>query len=67
MKTWFCGDTQCWVDKNNGKIIPSSWYVKFPFKPKTFYIDVIETEDGSFIKDQKQLNKVKKYYKEPKI
>jgi hypothetical protein len=53
---------------SNGEKIRSSQYVKsFPFEPKTFYIDVIETEiapdDWKFnIKDEEQLNKVFEYY-----
>jgi hypothetical protein len=30
-----------YVDDKNFELIGSSQYVKFPFKPKTFYIDVI--------------------------
>ena len=44
--------------------------IKIPFKPKTFYIDVIEYEIApddweSYIKDEKQLNEVWKYYEKP--
>lgn len=52
----------------NGEKIRSSHYVKdFPFEPKTFVIDVDETEvkpdDWEFnIKDAKQLEEVFKYY-----
>lgn len=48
--------------------IKSSQNVKIPFVPKTFYIDVIEKEVAPddydfYIKDEKQLNEVWKYYK----
>lgn len=52
----------------DGSKIYSRNYVKsFPFKPKTFYIDVIEMEVAKddwvyCIKEPKQLNKVFKYY-----
>lgn len=65
----------------NGLKIGSSQYIKeFPFEPKTFYINVIETEwadkeqtkqkNGggwwtSIIKDETQLNDVFEYYKTP--
>lgn len=67
------------VSLGNGKTIGSSQQIKgFPFKPKTFYIDVLETEWAdkdekvkkvgggwwtSIIKDEKQLKEVFKYYK----
>lgn len=66
------------VDLKNGKTIGSSQEIKgFPFKPKTFYIDVIETEWAdkeettkkkgggwwtSVVKDEKQLKEVAEYY-----
>jgi len=68
------------VKTKDGKKISSFQYIKkFPFEPKTFVIDVIETEwekqkDGklikkegggwwtSVVKDEKQLDKVWKYY-----
>jgi len=31
-----------YIDSNNFELISSSQYVNFPFKPKTFYIDVIK-------------------------
>lgn len=52
----------------DGSRIPSRQYVKsFPFKPKTFYIDVIEKEVAKddwefYIKDERQLKSVFKYY-----
>lgn len=65
----------------NGLKIGSSQYIKeFPFEPKTFYVNVIETEwtdkeqtkqkNGggwwtSIIKDETQLNDVFEYYKTP--
>jgi len=50
--------------------IKSSQNIKIPFTPKTFYIDVIETEIAkddydSFIKDESQLKEVWKYYEKP--
>ena len=69
------------VEPINGLKIGSSQYIKeFPFEPKTFYINVIETEwadkeqtkqeNGggwwtSVIKDETQLNDVFEYYKTP--
>lgn len=56
------------VKLQDGTNIGSPQYIKdFPFKPKTFYIDVISTETKkdwweSRIKDEKQLNKVFNYY-----
>lgn len=63
----------------NGETIGSTQFIKsFPFTPKTFYIDVVETEwadkeekvkkEGggwwtSIVKDEKQLQAVWKYYK----
>jgi hypothetical protein len=51
--------------------ISSSQYIKeFPFTPKTFYVDVIDTEIAkddweSHIKDEEQLKPVKEYYDFP--
>lgn len=50
-----------------GNRISSGQFVKLPFVPKTFYVDVIEKEiapdDWEFyIKDEKQLDEVFKYY-----
>jgi hypothetical protein len=66
------------VSLKNGKKIGSSQKIKgFPFKPKTFHIDVIETEwadkkesvkkEGggwwtSVVKDEEQLKEVAEYY-----
>jgi hypothetical protein len=66
------------VTLKDGSIIRSRQYIKsFPFTPKTFYIDVIETEWAdenkteekagggwwtSVVKDEKQLKAVWKYY-----
>ena len=66
------------VELNDGSIIGSRQFIKeFPFKPKTFYIDVIETEWAdknetekkqgggwwtSVIKNENQLKPVFKYY-----
>jgi hypothetical protein len=50
---------------SSGKTITSSQTIKsFPFIPKTFYIDVINTENGFCIKNEKQLEKVFEYYDE---
>lgn len=48
--------------------ISSCQYIKFPFLPKTFYIDVVgkEVKEGGWerhIKDKKQLKDVFDYYK----
>jgi len=66
------------VRLSDGTFVGSSQNIKsFPFRPKTFYIDVIDTEwadkeglvkkDGvgwwtSVIKDESQLDKVWEYY-----
>lgn len=63
---------------HNGEVIGSTQYIKeFPFKPKTFYVDVIDyrwadkdetvlDENGDWwthsIKDETQLDEVFKYY-----
>jgi hypothetical protein len=52
----------------DGSIIGSVQYIKkFPFTPKTFYIDIIEEEVAKddwvfYVKNEKQLEKVWKYY-----
>lgn len=51
----------------NGTRIRSSQYIKYPFIPKTFYIDVIEKKVAPddfkcYIKDETQLEEVWKYY-----
>lgn len=53
--------------KDGSKIYSRQYIKAFPFKPKTFYIDVIEKEvakdDFVFhIKDERQLKKVFNYY-----
>ncbi len=65
------------VELKNGNTIESRQFIKLPFKPKTFYIDVIETEWAdkdekvkkvgggwwtSVVKDEKQLEEVFEYY-----
>ena len=65
------------VKFENGDTLRSRQYIKFPFKPKSFYIDVIETEwadaeqteklnGGGWwtyvLKDESQLEEVFKYY-----
>jgi len=65
------------VKLKDGNTIVSRQFIKFPFKPKTFYIDVIETEWAdkdekvkkagggwwtSVVKDESQLVEVFKYY-----
>jgi hypothetical protein len=68
------------VELPNGEILGSRQFIKLPFKPKTFYIDVIETEWAdknetvekagggwwtSNIKDMSQLDEVFDYYEKP--
>ena len=65
------------VKLKNGDTIKSSQFIKLPFTPKTFYIDVIETEWAdktetiekqgggwwtSVVKDETQLKEVFEYY-----
>lgn len=62
----------CYFSNNvimpDGTKLRSKQYIKkFPFKPKTFYIDIIEEEVAKddwefYIKDEKQLKAVWKYY-----
>ncbi|MFA5153259.1 MAG: hypothetical protein WC554_11915 [Clostridia bacterium] len=68
---WKTEDGHTWsgsaIDKNGNKIQSRQFIKKFPFTPKTFYIDVIEKEitknDWEFyIKDENQLKAVWKYY-----
>lgn len=57
----------------NGKKVQSRQFVKsFPFEPKTFTIDIVEKEvkkdDFEFyVKDEKQLEEVWKYYRKKDI
>lgn len=47
--------------------VQSRQYIKFPFYPKDFYIDVIRDEEGNYtIKDREQLLPVFEYYEEYK-
>ena len=70
------------VEFKDGRTISSRQYISFPFIPKTFYIDVIETEwadkeetiekEGggwwtSVIKDESQLVEVWNYYEKLEI
>ena len=54
------------LEKETG--VKSRQYIKYPFMPKTFYIDVIdeETEPGHWetkkLKDPSQLDEVREYY-----
>lgn len=65
------------IELESGGTIGSRQYIKLPFKPKTFYIDVIETEWAdktetvkkqgggwwtSIVKDESQLKEVFEYY-----
>lgn len=72
-----CCFTGSSIELKDGSTISSRQFIKLPFTPKTFYIDVIETEwadkdetvekEGggwwtSVVKDEKQLNEVFEYY-----
>lgn len=65
------------VKLKDGSVLKSRQFIKLPFNPKTFYIDVIETEwadkeetvkkEGggwwtSVVKDESQLKEIFKYY-----
>jgi len=57
------------VKLKDGSKITSSQYLRLPFTPKTFYVDVIETLDyngegwyNSVVKDETQLEEVFNYY-----
>jgi hypothetical protein len=55
------------LSKNSKKHIGSLQYIKkLPFKPKTFVLDCIDTEERSYLKDPSQLDKVWKVYEKPK-
>ena len=60
---WKCKYDEC-TTTFSGKVagIYSRQTVKFPFTPKTFYIDCYEKDDEYFITDEKQLEEVWKYY-----
>jgi hypothetical protein len=46
-----------------GKRISNSHYIKpLPFYPKSFYIDIVDEEDGSYVIKQSQLKEVFEYY-----
>lgn len=54
------------IDKT-GRTVKSHQYIRFPFTPKTFYVDVIEKKTGKggfefYIKDMNQLKAVTEYY-----
>jgi hypothetical protein len=62
-----CGWSGSAIDKDGNKILSRQFIKKFPFTPKTFYIDVIEKENTKddwdfYIKDESQLKPVFKYY-----
>lgn len=46
----------------DGKQYGSRQYIKLPFEPRRFYVDVIEVDDDYVIKDVKQLEEVFDYY-----
>lgn len=52
--------------KNGDKISSAQYIKKFPFEPKTFYIDVIENDSEILIKNEKQLEKVWNFYNKKK-
>ena len=68
--TWKTQTGSTW--SGNAENVKSRQYIKsFPFKPKTFYIDVIEEETSKdnwvfHIKDREQLKEVFDYYDEYK-
>lgn len=64
----FWASKEDYLTGDKSKMIRCAHYVKsFPFKPKTFYIDVIEEEVEKdnwemYLKDPRQLEKVFRYY-----
>lgn len=47
------------VKDKNGNNVSSKQYIKFPFTPKTYYLDVVEDENGDhIIKDMDALREV---------
>lgn len=52
------------VKLHNGGVLTSKQYIKFPFKPKTFYIDVYDLKEETRVKDERQLVKLREYYPE---
>ena len=47
---------------SDGETISSRQYIKLPFEPRRFYIDVVEVDEVNMIKDPKQLEEVFDYY-----
>jgi len=47
---------------NKNESITSKQTIKIPFTPKTFYVNVIEIDDESRIKDESQLKEIWSYY-----
>lgn len=50
------------VFTEDGTVIQSWQFVRFPFVPKTFYIDVYEKEGKTFVRDESKLDEVFGYY-----
>ncbi len=67
---WESGKDRTYIGSaidSEGNNVLSRQYVKLPFTPKTFYVDVIEKEIGKedyehYIKDESQLEEVFEYY-----
>ena len=53
------------VRKQNGEIITSRQFFKMPCTPKTFYVDVVEIDGNSIVKDESQLDAVFDFYELP--
>ena len=77
-KVWYL-DAIVWKDEkgltwsgsaqlpNGEKVFTRQFIRKFPFEPKTFYVDIeVKKDDWEFyVKDEKQLEEVFSYYKSP--
>lgn len=53
------------IKNSKNENLSSKQYIKLPFEPKSFYVDVIERNDEYYIKDEKQLKPVWEYYEIP--
>lgn len=70
-------DAIIWVDEKNDSFTSSNVLnsknekfsshqtIKLPFIPKKFYIDIVERNDGYYIKDESQLKDVWEFYEKP--
>ncbi len=53
-----------YIDETNFELISSSQYVNFPFKPKTFYIDVVRTPISKVEAESRNMHYIEDGFKE---